>query len=148
MLFPEPVFDLALSQRSGVGQGSAPCDDIFLQDSRNLILDAEEVIPKFSVLDPYMLFGSSTDTSWHRKPVFVLDDHPHVMEGVEGLLDTVRRLLDVGKLDYVLEHVSAILDIFRPLPELAFLPGLSLESIIYNTHDVGIVFCLCLTPRV
>jgi hypothetical protein len=130
MLFPEPVFDLALSQRSGVGQGSAPCDDIFLQDSHNLILDAEEVIPKFSVLDPCMLFGPSSDTSWRRKPVFVLDDRPHVMEGIEGLLDTIRRLLDAGELDYMLEHVSAVLDIFRPLPEVASLPGVSLESII------------------
>jgi hypothetical protein len=52
------------------------------------------------------------------------------MEGVEGLLDTVRRLLDAGELDYVLEHVSAILEIFRPLPEVASLPGVSLKSII------------------
>jgi hypothetical protein len=52
------------------------------------------------------------------------------MEGVEGLLDTVRRLLYAGELDYVLEHVSAVLNIFRPRPEVASLPGLSLESII------------------
>jgi hypothetical protein len=52
------------------------------------------------------------------------------MAGVEGLLDTVRQLLDTGELDYVLEHVSAVLDIFCPLPEVASLPGISLESII------------------
>jgi hypothetical protein len=52
------------------------------------------------------------------------------MEGVEGLLDTVRRLLDTGELDYMLEHVSAILDISCPRPEVASLPGISLESII------------------
>jgi hypothetical protein len=44
------------------------------------------------------------------------------MEGIEGLLDTVRQLLDIGKLDYVLEHVYAILDIFCPLPDVASLP--------------------------
>jgi hypothetical protein len=50
------------------------------------------------------------------------------MEGIEGLLDTVRRLLDVGELNYVLEHVSAVLDIFCPRPEVASLLGVSLES--------------------
>jgi hypothetical protein len=130
MIFPEPVFDLMLSQRSGARQGPLPCDDIFLQNSRNLILDAEEVVPKFSVLDPCMLFRPSSDTRWRRKPVFVLDDRPHVMEGVEGLLDTIRRLLDARKLGYVLEHVSAVLDILCPCPEVAFLLGVSLKSII------------------
>jgi hypothetical protein len=52
------------------------------------------------------------------------------MEGIEGLLVTVRRLLDAGKLDYVLEFVSTVLDIFCPRPEVASLPGVSLESII------------------
>jgi hypothetical protein len=51
------------------------------------------------------------------------------MEG-EGLLDTVRRLLDAGELGYVLEHVSAVLAIFCPRPEVASLLGVSLESII------------------
>jgi hypothetical protein len=52
------------------------------------------------------------------------------MEGIEGLLDTVRRLLDAWELGYVLEYVSVVLDIFRPRPEVASLLGISLESII------------------
>ena len=107
-----------------------PCDDIFSQDSHNLSLDAEEVVPKFSVLNPCLLFGPSSDTRWHPKPVFILDDRPQVLEGVEGLLDTVRRLLDVGELGYVLEHVSAVFDIPPPLREVTSLLGVSLESII------------------
>ena len=63
------------------------------------------------------------------------------MEGVEGILHAVSRLLDAGELGHVLEPVFVItLDKFPFFYEGASLLEVSLESIIENTLYSSPVF--------
>ena len=66
------------------------------------------------------------------------------MANVEGLLHTVRRLLDTGELEHMLELVSAIVPVSLPLiVEGASLIDIALDSIIQNAPYSGVV----LPPR-
>ena len=72
-------------------------------------------------------------------------DHPHVMEGVVGILLTARRLLDAGEHRIVAEHVL-VLPTNWPA-EGASRSGVAGENIIKNFLDICVVF-LRLTVRV
>ena len=72
-------------------------------------------------------------------------NRPHVMEGVVGILMTVRRLLDAGEHRIVGEHV---LDVPTNWPlEGASSSGIAGESIIKNFLDICVVY-LGVTVRV
>ena len=81
----------------------------------------------------------------HRKVLLVPYVRPHVLEGIVGLLRTVRRLLDAREVRLVPEHLHALNDL---LPhDRASLCGVAGESIIQNFLDIPVVFLLR-PPRV
>ena len=72
-------------------------------------------------------------------------DRPHVMEGVVGILMTVRRILDIGECRSVGKHVLAVPTNWPA--EGASRSGVAGENIIKNFLDICVVF-LRLTVRV
>ena len=72
-------------------------------------------------------------------------DRQHVMEGVVGILQTARRLLDAGEHRIVAEDVLAILTNWPA--EGASRSGVAGENIIKNLLDICVVY-VRLTVRV
>ena len=72
-------------------------------------------------------------------------DHPHVMEGIVGILVTARRLLDASELSIVGEHMPAVPTNWPGEGASRF--GVAGENIIKNFLDICVVY-LGVTVRV
>ena len=109
-----------------------------------------EVFSKISIVDlPRISCRPLSDSVWVLHHLCI-PDHPFkLMEGVEGILHAVSRLLDAGELGHVPEPVFFItLDEGPVLCEGASLLEVSLESIIENILYSGPVFLVRGTRRV
>jgi hypothetical protein len=66
------------------------------------VMDAIELSFEISFLDDRQVLGLALESIWLRKSLLIPNKSPHLMEGVVGIPQAVRRLLDVGELRYVL----------------------------------------------
>ena len=75
-----------------------------MDDLLKLFLDAIELLSEIFILLFCQGLGPRSETRWQRKLPLIPYERPHVMDGVEGLLLTILRLLNAGELRYVGEH--------------------------------------------
>lgn len=80
-------------------------------DCRKLHLDAKELLSNIRILLGRQFSGPRLEMTWQRKVLLVPYECPHLVEGVVGILLTVRRLLDAGEVRYMGEHVVVVPDI-------------------------------------
>src|SRR4051812_4112574 len=101
-----------------------------------------EVLSKISIVDvPRISCRHLSYTAWVLDLLRIPDNTFKLMEGVEGILHAVSRLLDTGELGHVPAPVSFIsLDKCTVLFEGASHLDVSLESIIENNFYSAPVF--------